>query len=176
MHGGGRPIVTFLCTGNAARSVMGAAMMRAHFGENPPVSVISGGTHALGGQPMSVRTRTALERHGLRDPQHRSRQLSAADVESSTLIVAMEPDHLRWMRRTHPFGSAKTGSLRRVARDLKPGSVDDVALRVAELGLGEVEIEAWEEVVDPGAGHQEDYDAAADEVAALVKRLLERLV
>ena len=151
-------------------------MMRAHYGEDPPVSVLSGGTHVLGGQPMSVRTRTALERHGLRDPWHRSRQLSATDVERSVLIVAMEPDHLRWMRRTHPEGAAKTGSLKRVARDLKPGSVDDLERRVAELDLHETELEAWEEVIDPSAGQQDDYNAAADEVAALVDQLIERLV
>lgn len=88
----------------------------------------------------------------------------------------MEPDHLRWMRRTHPDGAAKTGSLKRVARDLAPGSADDLASRVAQLGLAEIEPEAWEEVIDPGAGQQADYDAAADEVAALVSHLVERLV
>lgn len=155
---------------------MGAALMRARFGETPPVSVISGGTHVIDGQPMGVRTRTALERHGLRDPWHRSHQLAAQDVESSALIVAMEPDHLRWMRQTHPLGAAKTGSLKRVARDLRPGSIDDLALRVAELNLSEVEIEAWEELVDPGGGCQDDYNAAADEVAALVDQLIKRLV
>ena len=150
-------------------------MMRAHYGEDPPVSVHSGGTHVLSGQPMSVRTRTALERHGLRDPWHRSHQLSAQDIERSVLIVAMEPDHLRWMRRIHPEGAAKTGSLKRVARDLEPGSADDLAMRVARLGLAEVELEAWEEVVDPGAGQQADYNAAADEVAALIDQLIECL-
>lgn len=171
-----RATVTFLCTGNAARSVMGAAMMRAHFGDDPPVCVLSGGTHVLAGQPMSVRTRMALERHGLRDPWHRSHQLSAEDIERSTLIVAMEPDHLRWMRRTHPEGAARAGSLKRVARDLAPGTADDLAVRVAQLGLAGIEPEAWEEVIDPGAGQQADYDAAADEVAALVDRLVKHLV
>ena len=88
----------------------------------------------------------------------------------------MEPDHLRWMRRTHPEGAAKTGSLKRVARDLTPGSADDLAQRVAQLGLADIELEAWEEVIDPGAGQQADYDSAADEVAALVEQLIERLV
>ncbi len=151
-------------------------MMRAHYGQDPPVSVFSGGTHVLGGQPMSVRTRTALERHGLRDPWHRSHQLSAQDVERSVLIVAMEPGHLRWMRRTHPEGAAKTGSLKRVARDLEPGSVADLAVRVGQLHLAEIEPEAWEEVVDPGGGQQDDYNAAADELASIVDRLIERLV
>lgn len=172
----GLPIVTFLCTGNAARSVMGAAMLRTHYGEDPPLMVHSGGTHVYEGQPMSVRTRNALERHGLRDPWHRSHQLSRQDIERSVLIVAMEADHLRWIRRIHPQGAAKTGSLKRVARDLAAGSAADLASRVAQLGLAEIEPETWEEVVDPGAGLQEDYDRAADEIAVLVGQLVQRLV
>ena len=151
-------------------------MMRARFGEDPPVNVLSAGTHVLPGQPMSVRTRAALARHGLADPWHRSHQLSDQDVACSTLIVAMEPGHLRWMRRSLPEGAAKTGSLKRIARDLAPGRADDLAARVSQLGLAEVEPAAWEEVIDPGAGQQADYDAAADEVAVLVDRLIQRLV
>lgn len=174
-HKPGLPIITFLCTGNAARSVMGAAMMRAHYGDNPPLTVRSGGTHVVGGQPLSVRTRNALARHGLRDPWHRSHQLTREDIERSVLILAMEPDHLRWMRRIHPQGATKTGSLRRVACDLAPGSAADLASRVSQLGLADIKPDAWEEVVDPGAGLQEDYDLAADEIAVLVRQLVQRL-
>ena len=88
----------------------------------------------------------------------------------------MEPDHVRWMRRIHPEGATRTGSLRRVARHLEPGGPGDLGPRVASLGLERIEVEAWEEVVDPGAGVQSDYDAAADEIAVLVDGLLARLL
>lgn len=170
-----RPLVYFLCTGNAARSVMGSAMLRARLGEDPVVSVSSGGTHVLPDQVMSVRTRTALQRHGLRDPFHRSRQLTTGDIERATVILAMEPDHLRWMRRQHPQGAPITGSLKRIVRDLASPTAGSLAERVAALQLAEVEFEAWEEVIDPGGGEQPDFDLAADELAELVDRLFELL-
>lgn len=172
---GRRPMVLFLCTGNAARSVMGSAMLRARLGPDPALSVSSAGTHVIPGQVMSVRTRRALERHGLRDPFHRSRQLSPADVARSTLILAMERDHLAWIARTHPEAAPIAGSLKRVARDLAPSSAAPLHERVAELGLAGLDFEDWEEVVDPGGGEQPDFDAAADEIAALVDLLVERL-
>lgn len=173
---GVRPMVYFLCTGNAARSVIASAILRSHLGDEPSLSVGSGGTHVLPGQPMSVRTRRALARHGLCDPWHRSHQLAPADVERAALIVAMEPDHLHWMRRLHPRGAAKTGSLRRLVRDLDPGPPADLDRRVEVLELDRVEIQAWEEVIDPGAGDQSAYDAAADEIAQLLELLVDRLL
>lgn len=170
-----RPLVYFLCTGNAARSVMGSAMLRVRLGEEPTVSVASGGTHVLPGQVMSVRTRTALARHGIRDPFHRSHQISEADIDRATVIVAMESDHLRWIRRMHPAAAPITGSLKRIVRDLAMPTAGPLAARVAALGLADIDFEDWEEVVDPGGGEQPDFDVAADEIAALVEELHLRL-
>jgi len=172
-----RPMIVFLCTGNAARSVMAAAMMRELLGPESDYLIASGGTHVLPGQPMSVRTRRALERHGLADPWHRSHQLEEPDVERSSLIVAMEPMHLSWMQRTHPQGLHKTGSMARLARGLStnPG-VDSAAsgpreafdARVALLDLADHEMEDWEEILDPASGEQPDFDACADLIHRLI--------
>ncbi|MEM7142187.1 MAG: hypothetical protein AAF548_14280 [Actinomycetota bacterium] len=166
-----RPLVYFLCTGNAARSVMGSAMLRLRLGDDPAISVSSGGTHVLPGQVMSVRTRTALAKHGIRDPHHRSHQITTGDIERATVIVAMEPDHLRWIRRMHPEAAPITASLKRVVRDLASSGSGTLEERVAALALAEVEFEDWEEVIDPGGGDQPDFDLAADEIAALVEAL-----
>ena len=170
-----RSVVCFVCTGNAARSVMAVTMLRALA---PDLIVRGAGTHVVEGQPMGVRTRTALARHGLADLHHRSRQFSTEDAKSD-LIVVMEPAHILWIRSRFPTAAAVTGSLRRLTRDL-PWPLDPVrsqtlAERVAILNLASILPESWEEVSDPGAGKQVDFDRCADELISLVTLLNDRL-
>ena len=164
-------VITFVCTGNAARSVMAACLLRDRLGGHSGFEVRSAGTLVLPGQPMSVRTRTALERHGLRDHSHRSRQFTAADAEASDLVLVMEPDHETWMRREFPEALGITGALKRVARELAAAHGPDLATRVAALRLAEHGMQAADEVVDPGAGDQADFDACIDELAGLIDDL-----
>lgn len=174
MDDGNRPVVCFVCTGNAARSVMAAAMLRALTSD---LGVRSAGTHVVEGQPMGVRTRTALARHGLADPRHRSRQFSEEEA-GADLIAVMEPAHLSWIRSRFPAAAAVTGSLRRLARDLdRPASPRPrpLAERVAALNLAGVRSEPWEEVADPGGGEQADFDLCAAELRRLTAQLRHRL-
>ena len=86
-------IVT-LCTGNAARSVMAGFFIEAFASDlDLSVEVITAGTHAIEGQPMSQRTKTAiLAVDGVGAPavgSHRSHQLTEHDVEWAEVIIAM---------------------------------------------------------------------------------------
>ena len=96
-----------LCTGNAARSVM-AGFMLEHLrdGRPDPLHIVTAGTHSIDGQPMGMRTRTALNRipelEGTDFRRHRSRQVHAADMVRAELVVVMEADHVRYVRRVHP--------------------------------------------------------------------------
>jgi protein-tyrosine-phosphatase len=97
------------------------------------------------------------------------------DVAAADLVVAMEPMHVDWMRRTHPEGAPFTATMRRLVRDLQPPTEAaddrDLASRVASLRLEAIEAEPWEAVVDPAAGDQGEYDRCAGELLVLVTAL-----
>jgi protein-tyrosine-phosphatase len=166
--------IVFLCTRNAARSVMATVILRAR---SDRYDVRGAGTHVIEGHPMSVRTRKALANFGLADPAHRSRQLWEPDAGRADLVVAMAPEHVHWVRRTLPSAAPRTATLRRLVRDLgnTAGLGTELRGRVASLGLEHVDPEAWEEVVDPAAGEQDAFDACAKELDVLVDALIAAL-
>jgi len=167
------PEVLLLCTGNAARSVMAGAAL-AH--RLPSVRVRTRGTLTVDGQPMSWRTRAAIEHVGVPVPaSHRSRQAAIADLDAASLVVAMAPEHVEWVRREHPAAATRTATLRRLCRDLPGARGASLDERVAALGLADVELEPWEEIEDPAGGEAEDFVACAKSIVELVDALAEAL-
>ncbi len=165
-----------LCTGNAARSVMAGFMLDALWnGRAEPLRVVTAGTHVIDGQPMGMRTRTALlripELTGTDFRRHRSRQVHGVDLVRAQMVIVMEADHVRFVRRRFPDAAAKTATIRRLCRDLAP-SPPSLDKRVAALGLAEVEVSDDEDVLDP-AGHEGDfYAACADQLWELCGQLV----
>ena len=165
-----QPHVVFLCTGNAARSVMAGAMLAAQAAH---VRVTTAGTHVIEGQPMSWRTRDAMVEVGVEPVSHRSKQLRAHDLEAD-LIVGMAKEHILYVRRQHPDAAHKTGTLKRLARDL-PHEPGPLVERVAHLRLADVELEPWEDVPDPAGGDLDVFVNCARDLLGLVVELAPRL-
>jgi protein-tyrosine-phosphatase/SAM-dependent methyltransferase len=161
------PNILILCTGNATRSVIAGAVLKEHL---PHVDIATGGTMSIDGLPMSWRTKAGFDAVGVPVPSHRSRQVLVEDLDRATLIVGLAPEHVEWVRRTRPSAAARCGTLKRLVRDL-PGDPRPLAERVAALELAAVELEPWEEVVDPGGGEVEAFIACAQEVVPLVAEL-----
>ncbi len=163
-----RPHIVMLCTGNAARSVMGALMLRDRSKE---FRVTGAGTHAIEGLPMSLRVRGALLTHGLADRRHLSHQLSDDDVATAAVIVAFAPEHVAYVRRQHPTGAAKTATVHRLIAELSTGA-DALIDRVNSLDLANIDIEPSEEVLDPAGGDEAVFIACADEINVMIDQLL----
>jgi len=160
------PVLVTLCTGNAARSVMAGAMLR-----SASLPIVTAGTHVIEGQPMSRRTRAALEAVGYNADGHRSHQITDADIDGSVLILGMAAEHVAYIRRKHPGAAHRTASIKRLVRDLPVGPAPLVD-RLADLELADAELGAWEDLEDPAGGEDAVYVSCAQELADLCARLL----
>ena len=166
-----------LCTGNAARSVMAGFMLenleatRAGTG----LHIVTAGTHTVDGQPMGLRTRSALmalpELADVEFRRHRSRQVGVADLARAELVVVMEADHVRFVRRHYPEAADRTATIRRLCEDLPPGP-PSLTERIARLALAGAPLSDADDVIDPAGGEAAEYEACVTELWTLCRRLI----
>ena len=93
-------LITVVCTGNINRSPFAAALLRARLDES--YIVTSAGLTANGLIPPSSMLKAA-KKAGVDLAQHRSRLLTAQDVDTSDLVLCMD--------RTHPIRIAAIAGL-----------------------------------------------------------------
>jgi len=155
------PRLLFVCTGNATRSVIAAALVRR---DRPGWAVDSAGTWAIPGLPSSRRTLAALESVGVSAPGHRSTTLTVEHLDATDLVVAFERDHVRFVRHMSPAAADRTATLPRLLLPDWPGA-----------GLAEEDPRHWQEVDDPAGGEVDDFIRCARVISDQIQALLPRL-
>lgn len=155
------PRVLFVCTGNATRSVIAAALVRR---DRPAWTVDSAGTWAIPGLPSSRRTLAALESVGVSAPGHRSTTLTPDHLAAADLVVGFEAEHVRHVRRMSPEGAERVATLPRLVLPDWPG-----------VSLAAEDPRAWAEVDDPAGGDVDDFVRCARDIDAQIAQLLPRL-
>jgi protein-tyrosine phosphatase len=118
----------FVCTGNTCRSPMAAGALRVLLEKKRPgkFEVISSGTGAASGFPA---TEFAIEAGKIWNSDisnHRSQPLTEELIDSSDLILAMAPSHLKELLRLKPTAKSKAFLLKNFPDQRPDGdSVDD---------------------------------------------------
>jgi protein-tyrosine-phosphatase len=152
-----------------------AGFMLEHLGgEGSDLHVVTAGTHTIDGQPMGLRTRKALS--GIPELAtdtfggHRSRQVHDRDFERAELVVVMEADHVRFVRRLHPEAADRTATIRHLCGHLVSGS-EPLTDRVARLHLADAPLDNADDVTDPAGRDEEVYAACVAELWVLCQQL-----
>lgn len=169
--------IVFVCTGNRARSVLAAELLRrATVGQ--PVVVESRGTLELGAVPVLPEALRAGERLNLDLSAHRATALAPRELADADLVLGFEPDHVAaavvdgGARRERTFTLPELVEL---ASGAPPAG--DLEERIAVLSeraharrRGSPLAAAG--IRDPLGGTPEVFDRTATEIEGLVARLV----
>lgn len=123
---------------------------------------------------MSLRTRRAMEHVNVLVPDHRSHQVTEADVAGADVVVAMAAEHVQYLRRRHPVGAGHTATVWWLARHL-PSGPEPLVERVRSMDLAAVEPECQGDVTDPAGREDDAYRACAESLVEAVGALVARL-
>lgn len=130
------PEILTVCTGNICRSPLAEVLLRTRL-EPLGVRVASAGTHGLEGYgmtPEAQRLATSLGVDAELASAHRARYLTAAELGSPDLILAMSREHRRRIVELDPSRLRAAFTVREFARLAADTPDDDIAADAAAAG------------------------------------------
>lgn len=116
MESHSRKKILFVCTGNIARSASAQYIAEQLVGPESSWIFDSAGTGAVVGSGVAPFIDAELESRGVKFTHHRAKQVTGELLESSTLVLVMEKEHLNWLVREWPQYRSKIHLLKQMAR------------------------------------------------------------
>ncbi len=171
--------ILFVCTANRVRSPLAAAVASRVVAESGlPISISSAGLMA-GGFPADPDMAHVARKRGYDLSGHVSRQVDAAMLEHSDLIIAMTGAHvvdlvgmaLGTTRRILTLREAGAAAALAAPTDWDPTSLRAWAIAPTDRPLGEL-LGGRHDTADPMGRSMRRYRAAADEIEQLTTALL----
>lgn len=140
------PHILVVCTANICRSPVAEALLRSKLQDAGLAdwTVASAGTWAAEGHPAAPFSTALMEEQGLNIQAHRSQPVTDRLMQQADLLLCLETDHVRALRRAYPSHQDKIYTLRQMVD--KRGSVRD-----------------------PYGGSRRQYERMAAEVADLIE-------
>ena len=156
--------ITTVCTGNICRSPMAEYLIRQAAedsgltadGEGGVVVDSYGISDEEQGNPADPRARALLEEHSMDPSGHRARQLTAEALDAADLVLALDLNHLRALRR---MATDEQRERIRLMREFDPevaGQPED------ELGI-----------YDPWYGDESDFQTTFEMIRAAVPGVID---
>ncbi|WP_206830669.1 low molecular weight protein arginine phosphatase [Alicyclobacillus fructus] len=149
--------ILFVCTGNTCRSPMAAAFLR-RLVEDRALGwkVDSAGLMAMEGVPMTEHAAQALARRQVPAEGHAAKRLTREMLREADLVLTMSRSHRQALVDVFPELAEKVHTIYAFAHEVPEEEAQDVA--------------------DPFGGGEQEYEACAEQLAALVDRAFARLL
>ncbi len=175
--------VLVVCTGNVCRSPFAATLLNHYLG--PAFEASSAGTRALVGQPMTAQMAQLAKEAEAPDPLHRARQLDAAMLEHSELVLTATRSHRSDVARMAPGRISVLFALAEFARliddlagsgSFRLGGENGIRELIPAVAARRGYADALDEprdddIVDPYGGSDELYRTSALQIAVAVDRI-----
>jgi protein-tyrosine phosphatase len=175
------PEVLILCTANVCRSPMAQALLTDRLGALGRAATVRSGGMLGDGEPPRPEAITAMAGFGLGIASHRSRRVTAGDLERADLTLALARENLRYAVVTAPAIWPRAFTICELVRRGQaigrrlPGESLAGWLARAHAGRERAALlgdSADDDVADPTGGPQRGYT----ETAAILSRLADQLV
>ncbi len=174
--------ILLVCTANMCRSPMAEGLLKADLASLCIRASVKSAGALEGGRPAAPDAVAAMAERGVEISSHRSHQLTAEDLVETDLILCLAREHVREVVLLDPSAWPRTFTLKELVRrgesvgQRAPSQPLDEWLAKVHVGRERADLlgaSLTDDVSDPIGGPRAGFEAAANEMAGLLDRVVD---